>query len=666
MALPDIGAWIGQLLSVLVFVPILLLLGLLASRMMGVPFSLPRLLFSGMVGMLLGGVASVVLYYGSFEAANGQGDTYEPGFVAVVYVVMAALAMLAFVATELVLPRGTRVRPLAMALAVKGWAGRVRRYRTITWILARNGLWSYVGGRRDGGEDASTQRRLARSLARSFEESGVVFVKLGQALATRRDLLPPVFVEELGRLHNEVAPVSFDAVRARIQDELGRPLDELFAEIDPTPLAAASIGQVHAARLHTGEEVVVKVQRPGIAPVVHRDLDIIGRMARRFHEHTDWGPAIGVVDLADGFAEALREELDFEVEATNIAAMAEASAGTPVRVPRVHEAWTSRRVLVMERFHGTPIGAVDPADMDGDRIAHELLQCLLDQVLTKGIFHADPHPGNIFLLDSGEVGLLDHGSVGRLDGHTREALQLMMLAIDRADAVLLTDTLLDVATDADGVDSERLRRSLGQFMVRYLNTGTTAHARMFSELLLIVTRFGLALPGELAAVFRALATVEGTLVRLSPGFDAVGEAKRFVNARVAERVNPRDLRDKAMGEVMAMLPTLRRLPRRIDRITDQLHRGRFTVQVRPFAHPDDRRTMRDIVTRMVLMVLSVVTGLMSVGLFIATDGTQTTWAEMSIQAQVLEVAAWVLLGSAALMMLRLLVGVARDNTDRRR
>src|SRR5699024_5737348 len=194
--------------------------------------------------------------------------------------------------------------------------------------------------------------------------------------------------------------------------------------------------------------------RPGIAPVVHRDLDIICRLARRFHEHTDWGPAIGVVDLADGFAGALREELDFEAEATSIATMAEAWVGTPVRVPRVHDAWTSRRVLVMVRFHGIPIGPVDPADMDGDRIAHELLQCLLDQVLIKGIFHADPHPGNIFLLDSGEVGLLDHGSVGRLDGHTREALQLMMLAIDRADAVLLTDTLLDVATDADGVDPE--------------------------------------------------------------------------------------------------------------------------------------------------------------------------------------------------------------------
>ncbi|WP_026118555.1 ABC1 kinase family protein [Nocardiopsis salina] len=666
MAMPDIGAWIGQLLSVLVFVPILLLLGFLAGRMMGVPFSVPRLVFSGTVGMLLGSVLSVVLYYGSFEAANEQGDAYEPAFVAVVHVVMAALAMLVLVATELVVPRGTRVRPVAMALAIKDWVGRVRRYRTITWILARHGLWGYVGGGREGGEDASTQRRLARSLARSFEEAGVVFVKLGQVLATRRDLLPPVFVEELGRLHSEVAPVPFDAVRTRIEDELGRPLDDLFAEFEPVPLAAASIGQAHAARLHTGEQVVVKVQRPGIAPVVERDLDIIGRLARRFDEHTDWGPAIGVVDLADGFAEALREELDFEVEAANIAAMAEASAASPVRIPGVHEAWTSRRVLVMERFHGTPIGSVDPARMDGDRVAHGLLQCLLDQVLIKGIFHADPHPGNIFLLDTGEVGLLDHGSVGRLDGHTREALQLMMLAIDRADAVLLTDTLLDVATDADGVDAERLRRALGQFMVRYLNTGTGAHARMFTELLLVVTRFGLALPGELVAVFRALATVEGTLVRLSPGFDAVAEAKRFVSARVAERVNPEDLRDMALGEVVAMLPTLRRLPRRIDRITDQLHRGRFTVQVRPFAHPDDRRMVRDMVTRVVLMVLTVVTGLMSVGLFIATDGSQTAWAEMSIQAQVLDAGAWVLLGTAALMMLRLLVGVARDNTDRRR
>ncbi|WP_150251146.1 ABC1 kinase family protein [Nocardiopsis deserti] len=658
-----ISEGIGQILSLLVFVGLLVGLGVLASRMMGVPFSAPRLVLAGSLGMVLGGVATALLYYGSLRrlAEVVPGESAPPaGFGQVVLLLSAAAAMLVFVALKLVLPRGTRLRPVRMVRAVLDWSGRMRRYRQITWILARHGLWGYVTGRREGGEDASGQHRLARSLARSMEEAGVVFVKLGQVLATRRDLLPPAFVVELGRLHSEAAPVPADRIRATVESELGRPLDEVFEDFSEEPLAAASIAQAHTARLHGGEEAVVKVQRPGIGPVVHRDLDIIRRLALRFEATTRWGPAIGVVDLADGFAEALREELDFEVEAANIAAVSEAAHGSPVRVPRVYESYTSRRVLVMERLRGVPIGTADLAGADGHGLASTLLACLLEQVMLHGIFHADPHPGNILLLDDGGVGLLDYGSVGRLDGRTRESLQMMLLALDRSDAVLLTDTLLDVVTDSSEVDEERLRRALGQFMARYLHRGMTASVRMFTELLLIVTRFGLSLPGELAAVFRALATLEGTLVHLSPGFDTVTEARRFAEARASEQLSGGSLHDLAMGELAAMLPTLRRLPRRLDRITDQLHKGRFTVRVRPFAHPEDRHLVQTMAHRAVLTVLAVATGLMSVGLFNVTDGPQVDWAQMSARAQALNAVAWLLLAVAGLLILRLLVGVSRD------
>ncbi|MEV2278966.1 AarF/UbiB family protein [Nocardiopsis sp. NPDC049922] len=660
-ATTDAGSWLGQILSIGFFVLLLLGLGVLASRMMGVPFNAPRLAVAGAIGVPIGGAASILLYLGStptspdFDPERLAG----PGFVALMSLAMAVAAMLAFVALELALPQGTRLRPVAAARGAVLWFKRIGRYRRIVWILARHGLWGYVTRRRDGGEDASTQRRLARSLARSMEEAGVVFVKLGQVMATRRDLLPPVFVEELGRLHNEVAPVPSARVREAVERSLGRPLDEVFADFSAEPLAAASIAQAHLARLTDGREVVVKVQRPGVLPIVQRDLDIIRRLARRFHRGTDWGPAIGVVDLAEGFAEALLEELDFEVEAANIAAVAGATADSPVRIPTVHEAYTTREVMVMERLHGTPLGGADLSGSDGGHIARVLLDCLLEQVMVGGIFHADPHPGNIMLLDDGGVGLLDYGSVGRLDGQTRESLRMMLLAIDRSDAVLLTDTLLDVVDDAAGVDEERLRRALGQFMARYLHSGATASMRMFTELMLIVTRFGLSLPPELAAVFRALATLEGTLVYLSPGFDTVTEARRFAEGRMAGELNADNLRDAAMAELVAVMPTLRRLPRRMDRITEQLHKGRFTVRVRPFAHPDDRALLRRAGQRAVLMVLTVVTGLMSVGLFNVTEGPDVVWADMSARAQVLSIAAWALLAASGLMILRLLIGITK-------
>ena len=661
-AMVHVGEGIVQIFFLLLFVLVLLGVGLLASRMMGVPFSSPRLLSAGVIGLVLGSAAGALLYYGSLERLAAEVPSGSPGpeYVLVTMVMSAVVAMLAFVGLELAVPRGTRPRPLQTVRAVAHWFGRVRRYRQITWILARRGLWGYVIGRREDGEDTSTQRRLARSLAWSMEEAGVVFVKLGQVLATRRDLLPPVFVEELGRLHSEVAPVPAERIREAVEHGLGRPVDEVFAEFSARPLAAASIAQVHTARLIDGGEVVVKVQRPGIAPVVQRDLDIIQRLAARFDEYTDWGPAIGVVDLAKGFADALLEELDFEVEAANIAAVAEAAPDSPVRIPKVYDTYTGTTILVMERLHGVSVGAVDPSEVDGAQIARILLDCLLEQVMISGIFHADPHPGNILLLDGGGVGLLDYGSVGRLDGQTREALRLMLVALDRRDAVLLTDTLLDTVTDPDRVDGERLRRALGQFMARHLPGGMTTSIRMFTELLLIVTRFGLTLPAELATVFRALATLEGTLVHLSPGFDTVAEAKRFAGERMSGQLRGEALRDLAADEVIALLPALRRLPRRLDRITDQLHRGRFTVQVRPFAHPEDRRLLGGLVHQAILTVLAVATGLMSVGLFNVTDGPDVKWAEMTVRAQFLNGAAWLLLAVAALLVLRLLVGVSRD------
>ena len=201
---------------------------------------------------------------------------------------------------------------------------------------------------------------------------------------------------------------------------------------------------------------------------------------------------------------------------------------------------------------------------------------------------------------------------------------------------------------------------------RSLHSGTTASMRMFTELLMLVTRFGLVLPAELAAVFRAMATLEGTLVHLSPGFDTVAEAKRYAGARMSEQLGTGNLREMASGELIALLPTLRRLPRRLDRITDQLHKGRFTVQARMFAHPEDRRLLRSVVRRAVMTVLAVVTGFMSVGLFNVTERPGVAWPELATHTQALNLLAWLLLAATAMFVLRLLVDMVRDGGERER
>jgi ubiquinone biosynthesis protein len=364
----------------------------------------------------------------------------------------------------------------------------------------------------------------------ALEEAGVTFVKLGQVLSTRPDLLPAELVEELGRLQDDVAPAPWDQVEGVLVADLGRPVDEVFACFDRRPLAAASVAQVHAARLPSGAEVAVKVQRPGIRAVVERDLDIVARLARSLEGRTRWARSIGTRDLAAGFAGAVREELDFRIEAANMAAVALSSNGA-VRIPAPHQPLCRERVLVMQRLDGTPLGAAGPAlaerGLDRDALAGELLACLLGQVMLGGVFHADPHPGNVLVLADGRLGLLDFGSVGRLDGAVRAAIQRLWLAMDRGDPLGVSDALLEVMWRPDEVDQQRLERALGQFMARHLSPGASLGARMFSDLFRIVTDHGLSVPAEVAATFRALGVLEGTLAQLAPGFDLVAGARAF-------------------------------------------------------------------------------------------------------------------------------------------
>ncbi|MFD0659327.1 ABC1 kinase family protein [Thermocatellispora tengchongensis] len=463
-----------------------------------------------------------------------------------------------------------------------------------------------------------------------------------------------------------MAPAPWPEVERTLAAELGAPVDEVFAAFDREPLAAASIAQVHAARLRSGEDVVVKVRRPGIEDVVARDLDIVDRLARTIATRTRWGHAIGVRELADGFAEALREELDFRVEADNMVAVAAASAaadggdgGAPgVRVPAPHLELCSRRVLVMERLSGTSLAAAGDViarlGLDPGELAGRLLRSLLRQIMVDGVFHADPHPGNVLLLDDGRLALLDFGSVGRLDVALREALRRLLLALDRGDPLAVTDVLLEIAARPEEIDQERLERALGQFLARHLGAGQTPGVRMFTDLFRIVAAYGLSVPAEVAAVFRALATVEGALASLSPGFDIVAEARAFGDAYLAERLGPEAAREMATRELLALLPMLRRLPRRVDRILSAAEHGRFAVNVRLLADERDRGHVAAMLHQVLITVLAATGGLMAVLLLGIDSGPRMTDA-----VGLYEFLGYNLLVISMILALRVLAGIFR-------
>ena len=579
--------------------------------------------------------------------------------------VLATMGLL--VVGEALLPSGGRpLQELRRRLA------RARRYSEIIAVAVRHGLRSLLQGR--GAGDASAARaQLARSLRTALEDGGVTFVKLGQLLSTRADLLPAESIEELSRLQEQVAPIPWREVEAVLESELG-PLEQTFASLDREPLAAASVAQVHAARLRSGEEVVVKVQRPGIAPLVERDLDVVLRLAATIEERRRRGLSVhatidgvdraglNVVELARGFAAALREELDFRVEAQNVAAVAaalEERGGDPlVHVPAVHEPLSSRRVLVLERLRGVPFSVAETTirarGLDRHGLAVRLLHALLDQIMRDGVFHADPHPGNVLLLDDGRLGLLDFGSVGRLDPIVRGALARLLVAVERRDPAGLCDALLDLAGQPDDVDERRLVRDLGRFVARHLSPGTRPGAAMYVDLFAAVAAAGLTVPPEAAAVFRTLATLEGTLMQLDPGFDIVAESRTFAAARLTA-----SLPHSVGEELLALLPVLGRLPRRLDGIAAALEQGRLGLNVRLLADERDRRVITTLVHQSLLAFVAAGVGLMSV-LLLAAHGGPTVTSNVTLY----QLLGYNLLLASLLLVLRVLFVVFRPERPR--
>src|SRR5262249_49501829 len=278
---------------------------------------------------------------------------------------------------------------------------------------------------------------------------------------TRPDVVPPAVIAQLASLQDAAPPEDATAIVTLLVEELGAEPSAVFAEFDEHPMAAASIAQVHKARLKSGERVVVKVQRPNIRPPPRS-------LARR----AGWARRSGAVDLAAGFAQAITEELDFRIEAGNIEAVRAAAGGAAVNVPRVFRELSSRRVLVIEWLDGVSIREagqrLDELSVNGRDLARQLLLFMLRQIMLDGVFHADPHPGNVMVLRDGRPALIDFGSVGRLDAAQQSALRRLLVSVDRRNAAQMRDALLELADAGDARVGDVLERALSQFMARRL------------------------------------------------------------------------------------------------------------------------------------------------------------------------------------------------------
>lgn len=535
-----------------------------------------------------------------------------------------ALSAAALLVLEIMVPTGS-LPPLRSL--VFGWGRRWRRgrrYARIVGIAVRHGLGAPLRGFRPAEGD---EARLAASLRDALQEGGVTFVKLGQMLSTRADLLPDAYVRSLARLTNRAEAEPWDAVRGVLEAELGRPVGQVFASIDTRPLASASVAQVHSATLPDGRDVVVKVQRPGAVASVAGDLEILGRLADSLERNAGWARAIGLRGLARGFADSLREELDYRVEIDNMAAVRPGLQRRGVRVPWVADALCTPRVIVMERFTGTPVAQasalIDGLTLDQrQQAAGALLGSMLGEIIGDGVFHADLHPGNVVLWPDGAVGLLDFGAVGRLDAVTRRTLGTLLWAIDADDPVTATDALLELLDAPDDLDERALQRSVGTLMTRFRGgLGPGGSLAVFGELFGLVVQHGFRVPPMVAAALRSLGALEGTLRLIDPDLDLVGVAREVGRDSVGE-ITPERVRAELTQRALHVLPLLERLPRRIGKITEDLEQGRFTTHVRVASHADDRAFLTGLVQQLVVAVLAAAGLLGGIVLVTASGGPE--------------------------------------------
>ena len=422
----------------------------------------------------------------------------------------------------------------------------------------------------------------AASLADDLEAMGPTYVKLGQLLSTRVDLLPPAYTEALTRLQDDVQPFAFEEVRGIVEDELGFSIRHGFTSFDETPMAAASLGQVHRAVLRSGREVVVKVQRPGIREVVRDDMELLTTLAEVADEHTDVGRRYGFGQLLTQFRRSLAGELDYQREAANLRRLGELTASYPhLVVPEPVADYTSSRVLTMDHLPGrkvTDVGALGLLDVDGGPLVQELFAAYLRMILVDGFLHADPHPGNVLLMPDGRLGIIDLGMVATVPPRVQDKIVKLLLAISDADGEETAAVLASMGQPLEGYDGAKFRDDVAALVTRAVALGGDVQAgAVLMELSRLSGVHGLRPPPEMAMVGKALLNLDQVTTHLDPSFAPA----KAIRANVAEimgtglSVSPAGI----MAAAIDAKDFAANFPGRANRIMDNLADGRFSVRV---------------------------------------------------------------------------------------
>ncbi|MDT8442221.1 MAG: AarF/ABC1/UbiB kinase family protein [Desulfuromonadales bacterium] len=437
------------------------------------------------------------------------------------------------------------------------------------------------------GRGAPELERLhpAQRLRMAMEELGPTFIKFGQLLSTRPDVLSRDYIDEFSKLQDKVPPVSVEEVEAQIERELGAPAATLFALFEPIPLASASIAQVHAGRLHSGEQVVFKVRRPGISQIVRTDIDILMGLAYLIEQHV---PVLAVYDptaLVKEFKRTVQREMNFNREGQTIDRFAANFANDPtVYVPGIFWDYTGETVLTMERIHGIKISdltQLNDAGYDLKELARRGADAFLKQVLEHGFFHGDPHPGNVFVMPEHVICMLDYGMVGRLGQSLKTELIDLLEALLQRDAELIISYLLYAGELTDATDLKNLRRDLQEFIEDYYDIllQDVKVGKLLSEFIDILTQYNIRMPADFVLLAKALVAMEGLGRQLDPEFNMIDHLRPYIERLVRERLSPSHISRELARVASAYGSLAKNFPRDIKEFLNRLNRNQFKIDL---------------------------------------------------------------------------------------
>jgi ubiquinone biosynthesis protein len=473
----------------------------------------------------------------------------------------------------------------------------IRRYRQIGRVLFKYGfdhLLEYLNLshfrsrkrgllRREDGKFA--QLAPAERMRLALEELGPTFVKLGQLLSTRPDVIPRSYVDEFAKLQDEVPSFSLNEVRSQIRTELGGEIETIFADFDEEPIAAASIAQVHRARLLTGENVVVKVRRPGVVELVETDIDVLMGIALMAERHLPGSDIYDPVGLIREFSRTIRREMDLAREGHTIEKIASNFTGDrTLYFPKVFWGATAKGVLTLEYIDGIKVSrttALDQAGLDRKLIARRGADAFLTMILSHGFFHGDPHPGNVLILPDNTICLLDYGMVGRLDEQLKGYLLDLLLAITRRDVDEVISLLSSAGDIGEQLNVRALKRDISEFIDSYyeLPLQDIEVGRMLMDFIEIITTYHIRFQPDLMLLTKALITVEGMGRELDPDFNMIEHLRPFIEKALKERVSPRNLARDFSDNLISLFNLARNIPRDLKDLIGRVKRNKFRIDL---------------------------------------------------------------------------------------